>query len=436
MSIDESPSAGDFPAFRQQLQIITQKMARLISAEPLPQRWIWSYAFTATGHSGRTILVADPSARLTAIRNEVTGWPEFAALTEVVQSNEGLRRIILPSEEAGEASAEQRRGALDESVLNFVEDYLDEARHVPGLWGEEIFSRLYNAFASSISRNSWRVGLWAPLYRCGSPDLGMESALASGCALIEVDAITRDRLTGPPAPGRGVLVPRFFLRSETHQAYNTPWDTSAGRDLFAAQVFGIRLAVGGDARIREIKQMALPGDCRPAEAAGMATILTTPSDPIGGEVSTVKEESLSTIRLYAERFAWASREFGLAVRRFLSVAERLNPEDRLIDAVIGLESLLLAGVSDELSFQFALRGAWLLEPTDRALREVLFQILRNVYTVRSGVVHGEEKALQRVTADVLKNAIESLRRLLIIIITEQPNRGEWRKRLKSAVLGP
>src|SRR6266849_1014454 len=267
MSTDESPSAGDFPAFRQRLQMITQKVARLISAEPLPQRWIWSYPFTATGHSGRTILVADPSARLTAIRNEVSGWPEFAALTEVVQSNEGLRRIILPPEEASEASAEQRRGALNESVLNFVEDYLDEARHVPGLWDDEIFSRLYNAFASSINRKSWRVGLW---------------------------------------------VPRFFLRSETEQAYGTPWDTSAGRDLFAAQVFGIRLAVGGDARIREIKQMALPGECRPAEATGMATILTTPSDPIGGEVSTVREESLPTIRLYAERFAWASREFGLA----------------------------------------------------------------------------------------------------------------------------
>lgn len=83
------------------------------------------------------------------------------------------------------------------------------------------------------------------------------------------------------------------------------------------------------------------------------------------------------------------RALAMACRRLSSAAVRPNPADRLVDAVIGMEAILLAGTSQktELRYRFALHYARLC--TDGMAREAAFRFARDVYDLRSKVVHGD-----------------------------------------------
>jgi hypothetical protein len=67
---------------------------------------------------------------------------------------------------------------------------------------------------------------------------------------------------------------------------------------------------------------------------------------------------------------------------------RIRPEDQLIDAVIGLEAILLASVEDrtELKFRFALNYSTLASnPTERLN---YFRTAKHLYDLRSKIAHG------------------------------------------------
>lgn len=76
-------------------------------------------------------------------------------------------------------------------------------------------------------------------------------------------------------------------------------------------------------------------------------------------------------------------------------------ESGFLDYVIALEAALLPGVSTELSYRFALYGALFLK--DERNPVVTFDQLKNIYDVRSGLVHGSKvdfKKRERATMDV------------------------------------
>lgn len=78
----------------------------------------------------------------------------------------------------------------------------------------------------------------------------------------------------------------------------------------------------------------------------------------------------------------------LALRRFNFGYERVRPEDKLIDYMIGLEALLLeADERQELNYRLSLRGAVLLGTTPEERRKT-HQELDTAYKERSRIVHG------------------------------------------------
>jgi hypothetical protein len=81
-------------------------------------------------------------------------------------------------------------------------------------------------------------------------------------------------------------------------------------------------------------------------------------------------------------------EFVIPLSRFNRAYSRQQGDDATIDIAVCLESLLLRGLNDELSYRFAIRGAKLLERVN-APRET-FSILHQFYQIRSQVVHGGE----------------------------------------------
>ncbi len=78
----------------------------------------------------------------------------------------------------------------------------------------------------------------------------------------------------------------------------------------------------------------------------------------------------------------------LALRRFSLGCSRQDPSDALVDFVIALEALLLPGLSrSEMAFRFRLHGAHYMAafPGERSGIE---RQLRELYDVRSSLVHG------------------------------------------------
>jgi hypothetical protein len=78
----------------------------------------------------------------------------------------------------------------------------------------------------------------------------------------------------------------------------------------------------------------------------------------------------------------------IALRRFDFAYERVRPEDKLIDYLIGFEALLLKGDErQELEYRLALRGSVMLGKTAQE-RQTIFKELKTAYRERSNIVHG------------------------------------------------
>jgi hypothetical protein len=76
-----------------------------------------------------------------------------------------------------------------------------------------------------------------------------------------------------------------------------------------------------------------------------------------------------------------------AFRRLADAETRFRPDDRIVDSVIGMESLLLAGGEKaELSFRFSLNYSMLFSTPDE--RQHQYKVARDLYSLRSLIAHG------------------------------------------------
>ncbi len=98
-------------------------------------------------------------------------------------------------------------------------------------------------------------------------------------------------------------------------------------------------------------------------------------------------EELKTIyRLVAKEISQYPDSFSLVLSRFHDYFSRTSELDGLLDLVIALEALF-AGGSQEIGYSLALRCSYFLEP-DIEKRKASFSRLRDIYYLRSSVVHG------------------------------------------------
>jgi len=76
-----------------------------------------------------------------------------------------------------------------------------------------------------------------------------------------------------------------------------------------------------------------------------------------------------------------------AQQRLVDGGSRYREDDAIIDYAIGLEALLMKGITAELSYRFALRGAT-ASTWNGGDKKESFNQLRDFYEVRSNIVHG------------------------------------------------
>jgi|GEM_PF-1747993 len=106
-----------------------------------------------------------------------------------------------------------------------------------------------------------------------------------------------------------------------------------------------------------------------------------------------------------------TRWLPIASDRLLDARTRRIDRDRIVDAVIALEAVLLYGTRDELKFKLSTRGAALLG-TSPEERELVWKTLRSAYDRRSKIVHGDEDSESPPAGEVVALARRVIRRAL------------------------
>ncbi len=105
----------------------------------------------------------------------------------------------------------------------------------------------------------------------------------------------------------------------------------------------------------------------------------------------------------------AFSSFKIALSRYISSIFKHNYEDILIDLFIALESLLANG-NTEISYKLSLMAACFSDE-DPKEREIVFDLLKKAYSVRSKIVHGDSSDLKKALAKMKAYNIESVYQL-------------------------
>jgi hypothetical protein len=109
-----------------------------------------------------------------------------------------------------------------------------------------------------------------------------------------------------------------------------------------------------------------------------------------------------------------------------------DQSDRLTDAIIGLETLMMSGQKDELRYRIGLRVAHLLVGSHEPLKRIeLRRQVKKLYDQRSGVVHESESKLK--DAENLANQAREILRSCIraILLLPEPLRAAFCSRRKN-----
>ncbi len=161
---------------------------------------------------------------------------------------------------------------------------------------------------------------------------------------------------------------------------------------------------------------------------------TTIADPSGHNLSTsyrhqmrspetprmlTAREAVSVYQWAADVHAADDASIAIARRRTLRAAnERIDPEDGLIDAVIALENLF--GEMGELRFRISSSVAVLLKE-DLAARRALQKKVKDLYELRSKLVHGVKQLSPQAAARARDEALQYATECLRVLYRDRPD---------------
>jgi hypothetical protein len=162
----------------------------------------------------------------------------------------------------------------------------------------------------------------------------------------------------------------------------------------------------------------------------------SPASPLGPVATVDEEKGAEIIRVWQLLQTSPNIKYvTLALRRWESSLLRASDEDRLIDAWIGLEALLLGVQEGELSFRAAVRLAEFLG-TSGVDRKDIYDTTRISYKWRSAIVHGgsiKTLAKRNPLQETVPPTTEYLR-LALLKILDLPRRFDP-KGLETGLLG-
>ena len=127
----------------------------------------------------------------------------------------------------------------------------------------------------------------------------------------------------------------------------------------------------------------------------------------------------------------------IPVRRIRAAGTRVEKADALVDCVIGLEALL--GTEDErteLAYRFRVRGSVLLSDK-RSERKKHVEVLKELYKLRSQVVHGSQFSERKLEENLplAENALRKVWRWFFTHWHDRKNNKDGVARIDQALVG-
>jgi hypothetical protein len=371
----------------------------------------------------------------------IRSWPKsdvFNKLTETLRAS-GHADVLYETRPNRDGDELGWHAAIATYLGNLFADYI---RAEEGRFDVARFMNMANQWLASIEANRRAVTLWAPLFSFDMPTYASIVEFKSGVALTkpsqeELAVLVDDYIIGGafPSPPLGDF-PTFFLTVVAECPVGQPLNPLRDVD-FADVAIAIRLAATGEAGIRQIGTVPRPGDCRPYLAGYFQDVARTL--PMGLTDTKLLDEQLGRVHSLLDGLPAAKAEWSAAIRRFSQMPDRVGIEDRVIDAVIALEAILSPEKAEEISYRFRLRGAWLLGGADRAARDSWQARLKDLYDLRSDLVHGNAKKLKNIKPEQLRKCLDdasaALTQLLGEVIASRISHDDWRTKLDDEVLG-
>jgi hypothetical protein len=425
--------ASDHGGLQMALQEFVKAACQRLAGQflPMTSTTVMRYTADRSGRGEQRVTPA-PGGIVTALLQEWKLWAAFKDLREATKADSVASAYLL-SDAIGHPMNVDEDWLLGMTTARFLHDYLVTIQGPQIVFQEDAFERLWNEFRHAINTGFANIVWWAPIYNAEWIGEPFEISLDARNALVE--------------PSPEVMLQLAAHRRHSNMIEAQAWLRTIDKvDLKAPPVAeppiknarqvasAIRLIAGGHAFARDITMLPCPGV--PGGYGQFAGWRGLPPAWWGG-ASSILDSAIQAALL--NRFAQLQRlgeSFDVVLDRYESAVGTLTADERLIDATIGLEALLLGGSdsSTEVTFRFALTGAWLLaeKPADRT---EMNRLLTELYGRRSDIVHGNRKRKRQLPSNPEDVAVDLLRKLLLRVLDGGESWEKWIKYRKELILG-
>ncbi|MFC1937382.1 hypothetical protein ACFLWY_02335 [Chloroflexota bacterium] len=383
---------------RSALRSLTQRICRELEGQAIPKRPVW----TVVNPPGAAPHVALDVERLALSDLHVSlsigllRLPEYGVVAEAVENDPELREGIIV--DAGGFLRKPERNNLTRAlVTNFLWRYLREGVRLD--WDETRFVKTFNELRAELRRKSVVFHTTLPLANLkmdiAELDFGDELKLLPA-SIEELERwMNSNRSLSPPGAGPPQWNTYYVDRPAVLHAHQTVVGRPPSTDLHA--MLGQLPRVNADHAITALRLvMNAPisvifheHDSEGLMAFGGGGTSWGWSPPPLGPLATLDQEKATQVIHVWQRLQKSPNinHLRLPLRRWESSLLRATLEDRLIDAWVSLEALLLTGPDGELKYRASVRLAEFLGKNG-GCRKTIYDDARDSYKWRSAIVHG------------------------------------------------
>lgn len=414
--------------FRNALLALTREVCRCLDGVEIPKTPVWTVDNSSGG--APHVAMGDPRPALSDLRFRLSigllRLPEYGVVAEAVENEPELREGILV--DAGGFLAKPERISITRAlVTNFLWRYLRQGAKLD--WDEPRFDETFEELRTELRRKSVVFHTTLPLSNLkmdiAELDFGDELKLLPASTEELERWLNRDRSwpplgAGPPqwntlyVDKPGVLHARRVVEGRPRPTDPQAMLGQVPRFDVDHAITAIRLVLNAPISVLFHENHS---DGLMAFGGGGTSWGWSP--PQLGTVATLDQKKAAQVIQVWQRLR-TSRNIAiltLPLRRWESSLLRPNLEDRLIDAWISMEALLLREKA-ELSFRAAVRLAEFLG-TSGADRKAIYDAARDSYKWRSVIVHGldsKKLAKRQPLPEAVRLTTEFLRSALLKVL--------------------
>ncbi len=383
--------------FKNALRTLTQRICRELEGQEIPTRPVWTVVNSPEGTPYVAMDVERPalSDLHGGLSIGLSRLPEYGAAAEAVENDPELREGIIV--DAGGFLQKPERINITRNLLtNFLWRYLREGVQLD--WDETRFVETFNELGAELRRKSVILHTTLPLSNLkmdiAELDFGDELKLLPA-SIKELERwINPDRSLPPFGAGPPQWDTRYVDKPAVLHARQAVVGRPPTTDLNA--VLGQLPRVDADhamTALRLVLNAPITVIFQEHESEGLMAFGGVGTSwgwppPLLGPLAILDQGKATQVK-HVWRLLQTSpniEHLRLPLRRWETSLVRPSFDDRLIDAWIGLEYLLLGGREGELSYRAAVRLAEFLG-TSGVERKAIYDAARLSYTWRSVIVH-------------------------------------------------